>query len=196
MKCLIIIATSIMFSSCIYAQQVINPYINVKDDYGNTGLYYAAQDGNIFQIKQLLSIGALVNSQNAVGHTPLFAAVNFGDINKKNEVIKILLDNGADVTLDNDENGNLLDSIWCNYEAYKLLLKKGIRPSQKFLNALNDRISGLNIRVKRELSTIEIDGVIHCVNDLDKDGYYKAELADLKEMKQLCNANLKANTQK
>lgn len=145
MKSLIIVTTLILFSSCMHAAQpVMNAYVNIRDSHGNISLYYAAQEGDVAQVKQLVSIGALVNTQNNAGHTALYAAVNFahtfGDNTKKNEIIKILLANGADVNLDNDGNGNLLDANYCNYETYKLLLKKGIQPSQKFLEEITDKI--------------------------------------------------------
>lgn len=177
------------------AQCVMNAYVNVKDYHGNTSLYYEAQSGNIAQVKQLLSIGALVNAQNKDGHTPLFAAVNFAHVlygnAQKNEIIKILLNNGADVNLDNDGNGNLLDSTWCNYETCKLLLKKGIQPSQKFLNKLVDRMNKVTACVEIRPRIMDINGEMY-TDHLDKDGRYKAELADLTEIKQLCETNLKA----
>lgn len=83
--------------------------VNKKDAQGFSPLYYAAYEKNVDMVRTLVSNGADVNSKTAVGNTPLHVVLakssDTGSKRNKDtsdaEIIKILLDNGADITITN-----------------------------------------------------------------------------------------------
>ena len=67
---------------------------DVKDTYGRTPLWHAAQNGHMIVTKQLLAAGANVNaSDDYTGRTALYAAARGGYL----EIVEKLLSAGADV---------------------------------------------------------------------------------------------------
>jgi uncharacterized protein len=67
----------------------------VKPEAGVTALHYAAYRGSLSMVKLLLAAGAPVNTMDDRGLTPLMMAAN--SRNKNPEVVRLLLDRGADV---------------------------------------------------------------------------------------------------
>ena len=59
---------------------------NAKDDYGQTPLHYAADDGNTESVKALIKSRAKVDEKDNYGNTPL----NFATRNRQKEIIYIL----------------------------------------------------------------------------------------------------------
>lgn len=57
-----------------------NTNLEAVDMLGRTAMHYAAANGNIEAIKQLLDKGAQINSHNNAGETPLMKACQFIEI--------------------------------------------------------------------------------------------------------------------
>ncbi len=70
----------------------------------NKSLLQAAADGNIEQVKSLLSKGAEVNAKDEKGQTPLHLAARQGHT----AIVEMLLDKGAEVNAQTDEGDTLL----------------------------------------------------------------------------------------
>lgn len=68
----------------------------VVSKYGFTPLHFAAQEGNFEIVKLLVEAGANVNAKDNIGNGPLFRAGN------KEIIGKYLIDNGADITMENE----------------------------------------------------------------------------------------------
>ena len=66
--------------------------IDIRDGLGNTPLTKACEKGYIDAVKLLIEYGADVNYADKKGKKPLYYAIN---ISKKNEIIKLLVDEGA-----------------------------------------------------------------------------------------------------
>ena len=68
---------------------------NVKDEHGNTPLYYAVKGLCVDAVEVLLRLGADTNSKNEFGNTCLHTTMLVKDGNPKNErIINMLLTNG------------------------------------------------------------------------------------------------------
>ena len=97
--------------------------INEVDEYSISILMYAVSDynkPNIEMVKYLLEKGANVNYRNRAGVTPIHYAMGN---TKNNNVIKILLDYGADVYAINDIGGTVENygKIWKNKEGLDII---------------------------------------------------------------------------
>lgn len=84
--------------------------INEKDNNNLTALYYAADVVSPELVRMLLAAGANPNAQTtATGNTPLHAIIQKTDYTslypteKRNAIISLLLSNGADVTIANNQ---------------------------------------------------------------------------------------------
>lgn len=71
--------------------------INAKDEYGRTELHRAASGKNLAKIKNLLFLGADVDSRNEKFQTPLINIAQECSNDSYFEVMKMLLENGANV---------------------------------------------------------------------------------------------------
>lgn len=69
--------------------------VDVKDNYGNTPLHYAARSGWTEIINELLLSGSDINSLNEDAENPLHVAVKDG----QREAIKLLIEKGAKVNI-------------------------------------------------------------------------------------------------
>lgn len=81
---------------------------NAKDANNLTALYYASDVVNPELVRMLLTAGANPNAQTAAtGNTPLHAIIQKKDYTylypRRNEIISLLLSNGADATIANNE---------------------------------------------------------------------------------------------
>ena len=66
--------------------------IDVRDGWGHTPLTIACEKGYTEAVKLLIEYGADVNYADKKGKKPLYYAINSS---KKNEIIKLLVDEGA-----------------------------------------------------------------------------------------------------
>ncbi|EKX52459.1 hypothetical protein GUITHDRAFT_47785, partial [Guillardia theta CCMP2712] len=71
--------------------------VDLKDDFGNTLLNIAAQNGHKNIIKALLRRGANINTQNHKGNTPLHFCFTYGFTDLGNYLVQ----KGADDTIEN-----------------------------------------------------------------------------------------------
>lgn len=84
-----------------------NPNHKMNDNLKRTVLHKACSNGDISMVKVLLEHGANVNEIDMVNFTPLHCAI-FDEGENKNEIIKELLLNGADVNLKDGENETVI----------------------------------------------------------------------------------------
>jgi ankyrin repeat protein len=92
-------------------------------------LHFAAQDGNVEDVKRLLAAGYQPNVFDDLGHTPLHYAAKGEHL----EVLNVLLAAGADVNA-NDErvigNTPLREvAATCSFEVAKILVDAGANPT-------------------------------------------------------------------
>jgi len=67
--------------------------VDATDEFGNTPLHEAAEDGQVRRVKNLIAAGADVNAKGSFDQTPLLVAVE----QDNGDIVRILLDAGADV---------------------------------------------------------------------------------------------------
>jgi ankyrin repeat protein len=103
-------------------------YVQETDDLGRTSLHYAAADGDLARVKELLDTGANPGLPDSRSWSPLHFAAQAGSP----QVARALLDAGAPVDA-TDENGNT--PLWravfsCRGEGelIKLLRQRGANP--------------------------------------------------------------------
>ncbi|MBS0340418.1 MAG: ankyrin repeat domain-containing protein [Proteobacteria bacterium] len=72
---------------------------------GWTPLHYAATNGHISIMKELLDKYAFINAQSPNGTTPLMMAAGYGSV----EAVKLLIDEGADQGMKNQQGMTALD---------------------------------------------------------------------------------------
>lgn len=141
--------------------------INAQDAYGETPLHDKVRMGYFAAVKILLANKADVNIKNKKGQTPLYSAATSNYIiprDSRHEMIDLLLKAGAKVEFSDFEQKTLLNGSQPDDTITIRLLKNGLIPTAGFLELLD--------KTMKEK--------YHTVN----------RLADLKEIKQLCN-NLK-----
>ena len=76
--------------------------VNIADKDGFTPLHFAAIHYQVKILKRLIERGAIIDAQDSWGNTPLWRAVY--ESRERGEVIKILLQYGADKNLKNNFN--------------------------------------------------------------------------------------------
>jgi ankyrin repeat protein len=92
-------------------------------------LHFAAQDGDLIKLKELVEKGFSINEFDELDKTPLHYAAE----KELFEIVSFLIDSGADVNSRNEKNaGNTpLRQIAerCSYEMAALLIKAGADPT-------------------------------------------------------------------
>lgn len=115
---------------CKYLLEELKLDVNTKDEYGDTPLLHAAQQGQTATAKYLIEHGADLASSSELGATALHHSAGIGDI----ELLKFLLSRGANVDSQSDAGTPLL---WAaghvQQDAVKVLLEHHADP-----NAEND----------------------------------------------------------
>lgn len=106
------------------------PYKLKRDSSGRSLLQRACKKGNIEDIKSYLKRGANANESDFCGFTCLHEAALEGHV----DVVEILLQNGADINAQADENGYyetpLMDAAENKHEeTVQLLISKGANPN-------------------------------------------------------------------
>ncbi|ODM87232.1 Serine/threonine-protein kinase/endoribonuclease IRE1 [Orchesella cincta] len=73
----------------------------IRNNYGDSTLHHASFYGNLPALKLLISLGADVNAKTNDGETPLHASFPCKYRNTVHEIVRELLENGADPTISN-----------------------------------------------------------------------------------------------
>lgn len=97
------IFTALAYSKTEVVEVFLDAGVNPNSqnvDTGWTPLHNAAHGCQISIIKKLIKLGAVIDSKDKYGNTPLFRAMP--KRKKCPEILKILLDNGADRTISNN----------------------------------------------------------------------------------------------
>lgn len=76
-----------------------------------TALHAAVSNGNIISVKLLLEASANVNKKNRNGKTPLHYAIRGGRKGINRELVKLLLEHGADTSIRDNQAMSVLDYI-------------------------------------------------------------------------------------
>lgn len=85
-------------------------YINEEDERGKTALMYASQSGNYEIVQYLLWLGtSTINSKDIQDYTALHYAVSDGNTNLN--IIKCLLENGADVNAEDKYGRTAIETV-------------------------------------------------------------------------------------
>ena len=117
-----------------------NENVNLPDNDGDTPLHIAVRAKKIGSIRVLLEANANVNSLNNRGNAPIHSASDIkDDDNTTREILKALIEKGADVNLANEKDGitPLQISVEnCNTGTIKLLLENGAN-TDSFTKGLN-----------------------------------------------------------
>lgn len=103
--------------------------VHTADLNGHTALHFAVESNDVDFIEQLLSLGINVNSKNNCNQMPLFKAAINNRGSRHLKAAKILLKNGADVNLQ-DQDGKI--------PLYKLVRRASTEIVQLFINFGSD----------------------------------------------------------
>ena len=123
--------------------------VDVKDKDGNTPLMDAAENGKVKKARTLLELGANPKEKNKKGETSLHKAALYASMfPAKMDIIKILLEKGADRSVRTSEGKLPLDYAY--NQKVKELLSRGIK-KENTKEAAQD-LSGLIREVAKELS--------------------------------------------
>ncbi|CAG8496167.1 5447_t:CDS:2 [Ambispora gerdemannii] len=100
--------------------------INHVDSVGNTALHYAAQFGSLTAAELLLKQPniKLDIANKLEGDTPLHKAVQYEDANVSLEIVKLLIEAGADTTKRNKNRQKPEDLVKPDSQQLKTLLQK------------------------------------------------------------------------
>jgi ankyrin repeat protein len=92
-------------------------------------LHFAAQDGDLEKVTNLLNQGYPPNAFDELGKTPLHYAAQGGHL----EVMRMLLDSGADVNAHDEQviGNTVLGEVasYCSFEVAKILIDAGADPT-------------------------------------------------------------------
>jgi ankyrin repeat protein len=113
---------------------------------GKTQLHLACRDGNFELANELIKLGVDINKQDKDGATALY-------ISKKNEIVKLLIEAGADPDLQNYRScyTPLLDAmVWWNETKYNLLVP----------------LTDLNIKCSFGYTALMFSAIYHRLDDI------------------------------
>jgi ankyrin repeat protein len=98
--------------------------LGARDLAGRTLLHYAARDGDMERVRDLLDAGADIDVRTALGSTPLMLAANEG----YREVVEFLLSRGADIAARNSggETALMTAAYGGHTQVVKFLLGRGL----------------------------------------------------------------------
>ena len=104
-----LISTSDGFTELLKKTLKAGADVLCTDSYNGTGLIRAADRGHVEIIRELLKTDIRVNHINKIGWTALHEAIILGDGGTRHtEVVRLLVDAGADVNLPDKDGGNPL----------------------------------------------------------------------------------------
>ncbi len=109
--------------SIIYLLRASRKFLNVKNIFGKTPLYYAVRSGSIPLSKLLIDSGARIDENDHSGFTPFFYTARMKNV----QMAKFLIKNGADINHKNKTGVTPLhySALMGNDKMISLLLKKG-----------------------------------------------------------------------
>lgn len=113
---------------------------------GKTQLHLACRDGNFELANELIKIGVDINKQDKDGATALY-------ISKNIEIVKLLIESGADPDLHNYRSGYtplLYAMVWWNEEKYKSLVP----------------LTNLNIKSSFGFTALMFSAIYHRLDDI------------------------------
>ncbi|EPS44250.1 hypothetical protein H072_1753 [Dactylellina haptotyla CBS 200.50] len=126
-----------------------------------TSLHCAALRADIKATKRLLKHGARINAKDYMGETPLHWAFSSREVLTK-ELVALLLENGAEVNLlDDDEQSPLYEAAWLgDLELLDLLIKHGADLHARDFDYLIFKGASVNIQDRHGASPLRraIDG--------------------------------------
>lgn len=139
--------------------------VNAKNNQNETPLFNAIKAGLYDNVRLILNYSANLYVVNKNGDTPLLLAVNTPKKNLK--IIRLLVDNGANIKDFNEENGN-------NYDILSLLNDKKNRTveEEEILTYFNHKfVEDMDITTGEELDTgktKELEGYLYEIENQDK----------------------------
>lgn len=95
----------------------------VTEEYSNTSLHLAAEQGNLDTVKYFVEKGGDISAQDEMGYTPLHLAAKQGNL----DIVKYLVEKGADVDVDVYQGG------WGYSTALHLAAQNGHLDTVKYL---------------------------------------------------------------
>jgi len=147
----LIIAVKIGYEKIVSGLIKVGADVNKRDKYGNTALFYAISDAVKYQryfiVKDLIAAGIDTNIRSysrkvkyfgdyihMLSKTPLHYAVELG---AAEELIKILIDGGADLNLPDDDGKTplafvIITELANKYDIFELLLRYGASLNLKY----------------------------------------------------------------
>jgi ankyrin repeat protein len=106
-------------------------HINHKDARGGwTALNLAASQGHHHIVEYLIIEGANLNEKNNVGNTPLMLACLLNDGNNYLYIIGLLLDEGVDISVENNEGHNAMYNAERNGDPFVIQLLTNIEDAR------------------------------------------------------------------
>jgi len=107
-----------------YINKLVNSGASVEslDEDGQTPLFIACSNENLSSVKELIKLGADVHNRGELNCSPLVAPTS-------NEIVMLLVENGADVN-STDEDGDTALDIYANTELRQFLVAKGALSSK------------------------------------------------------------------
>jgi len=117
-------------------KNIINSGVDINKKYTNehkTLLGYATRHGYIPIVKYLVESGAFIDILDFKGYTPLFLAIGYVDGIDRIELVRYLLDNGADPNHRLDAKYYMFDNwtvlhtaaFYCDIDIVKILVEHG-----------------------------------------------------------------------
>ena len=134
--------------------------VNARFKFEKTALMYACE-GSLTAAKVLVELGADVNAIGNFGSNALFTAIG----NKQNEIVELLIQNGADIHSEststlNDGRFNSSPLVYAvgvsNLPAVKLLLDNGANPNTKDINGHTPLGNAIRLKAS-EISNLLIE---------------------------------------
>ncbi|KAF5281785.1 hypothetical protein FQR65_LT14532 [Abscondita terminalis] len=155
------------------ARELLRSHVDVivPDNKLYTCLHYAAQQKDVFVIRELIYRHAYVNERNEEGDTPLVVALKLG---RTAEVVRVLMANGADV--------NVSDCLhyavtWGRVQIVKDLLERGADINKKNQDGVPVLMHAItNNRTKVAVFLIRQGADVNAVDDLGSSVLHRAAL--------------------
>jgi ankyrin repeat protein len=144
-----------------------------SDDSHRTPLHYVAQKGELPTLKVLLAHNANINSQDIDGFTPLMLADAFD----QHETINFLIKEGADTTIQDNEQLDIFQWAKKNnkeeriLQALQQLTEFYIEPFLNESSALDESESDDDIEYAREEALKHVKGIINALKPTTEDQY-------------------------